>query len=62
MINLSANGIIFGAETFRQAELTVQNAIDARQLSIVDSGDRPDSDPGHHDRGHIHHAARGAQR
>lgn len=37
MINLSANGIIFGAETFRQAELTVVDAIEAGQLTILDS-------------------------
>lgn len=37
MINLSANGIIFGAETFRQAELTVVDAIAAGHLTIVDS-------------------------
>jgi AcrR family transcriptional regulator len=37
MINLSANGIIFGAETFRQAEATVQEGIDAGLLPIRDS-------------------------
>lgn len=37
MINLSANGIIFGAETFRQAELTVADAIVAKHLTITDS-------------------------
>lgn len=37
MINLSANGIIFGAETFRQAELTVVEAMAANQLAITDS-------------------------
>ena len=37
MINLSANGIIFGAETFRQAELTVMEAIAAGYLTIADS-------------------------
>lgn len=36
MINLSANGIIFGAETFREAEQTVAHAIAAGQLSITD--------------------------
>ncbi len=36
MINLSANGIIFGAETFREAEQTVATAIAAGQLSITD--------------------------
>jgi AcrR family transcriptional regulator len=36
MLNLSANGIIFGAETFRQAELTVVDAIAAQQLTIKD--------------------------
>lgn len=37
MINLSANGIIFGAETFREAEATVANAMAAGQLTITDS-------------------------
>jgi AcrR family transcriptional regulator len=37
MINLSASGIIFGAETFRQAELTVAEAIAAGQLTITDA-------------------------
>ena len=37
MINLSANGIIFGAETFREAEQTVANAIAAGQLAITDA-------------------------
>lgn len=37
MINLSANGVIFGAETFREAEGTVAQAIAAGQLSIDDS-------------------------
>jgi AcrR family transcriptional regulator len=36
MINLSANGIIFGAETFRQAEMTVADAMAANQLKIAD--------------------------
>lgn len=43
MINLSANGIIFGAETFRQAELTVVDAIAARQVTIEDSAIGRDS-------------------
>lgn len=43
MINLSANGIIFGAETFRQAELTVVDAIAAKQLTIRDSAIGRDS-------------------
>lgn len=43
MINLSANGIIFGAETFRQAELTVVDAIAAKQLMIEDSAIGRDS-------------------
>ncbi|MCY1671366.1 TetR/AcrR family transcriptional regulator [Novosphingobium sp. SL115] len=37
MLNLSANGIIFGAETYRQAELTVVEAMAAGQLSIDES-------------------------
>lgn len=37
LINLSANGIIFGAETFREAEQTVSNAIAAGQLAITDA-------------------------
>lgn len=37
MINLSANGIIFGIETFREAELTVADAIAAGHLTIADS-------------------------
>lgn len=37
MINLSANGIIFGAETYRQAELTVMEAIAAGSVTIADS-------------------------
>ncbi len=37
LINLSANGIIFGAETFREAEQTVANAIAAGQLTITDA-------------------------
>lgn len=37
MINLSANGIIFGAETYRQAELTVTEAMAAGKLTITDS-------------------------
>ena len=37
MINLSANGIIFGAETFRHAELTVVEAIASGKLAITDS-------------------------
>jgi AcrR family transcriptional regulator len=37
MINLSANGIIFGAETFREAQQTVANAMAAGQLTITDS-------------------------
>lgn len=37
MLSLSANGIIFGAETFRQAEITVQEAMAAGQLAISDS-------------------------
>ncbi|MFM2371614.1 MAG: hypothetical protein RIS85_1336 [Pseudomonadota bacterium] len=43
MINLSANGIIFGAETYRQAELTVVDAMAARQLTIKDSAVGRDS-------------------
>lgn len=43
MLNLSANGIIFGAETFRQAELTVVDAIAAGQLTITDSAVGRDS-------------------
>lgn len=43
MINLSANGIIFGAETFRQAELTVVDAIAAKHLTIEDSAIGRDS-------------------
>ncbi|MEO0030526.1 MAG: hypothetical protein RIS94_284 [Pseudomonadota bacterium] len=37
MINLSANGIIFGAETYRQAELTVIDGLAAGQLTLTDS-------------------------
>lgn len=36
MLNLSANGVIFGAETFRQAELTVQQGIAAGLLPLDD--------------------------
>ncbi|MBA4353850.1 MAG: hypothetical protein C0409_04090 [Novosphingobium sp.] len=43
MINLSANGIIFGAETYRQAELTVVDAMAAGQLTIEDSAVGRDS-------------------
>ncbi|MFM6830312.1 MAG: TetR family transcriptional regulator [Novosphingobium sp.] len=43
MINLSANGIIFGAETYRQAELTVIDAMAAGQLTIDDSAVGRDS-------------------
>lgn len=34
MINMSANGIIFGSETYNQTELTVQEAIDAGVLPL----------------------------
>jgi AcrR family transcriptional regulator len=34
MINLSANGVIFGAETFRQAELTVVAGMEAGLLTV----------------------------
>jgi len=34
MINLSANGVIFGAETFRQAELTVVEGLQAGLLTV----------------------------
>ena len=37
MVNLSANGIIFGAETHRQAEMTVQRGIDAGQFGVPNS-------------------------
>ena len=37
MLSLSADGIIFGAETFRQAEVTVQEAMAAGQLAITES-------------------------
>ncbi|MCC6826677.1 MAG: TetR/AcrR family transcriptional regulator [Novosphingobium sp.] len=37
MINLSSNGLIFGAETHRQAELTVQAGMDAGVFSVPDS-------------------------
>lgn len=37
MLNLSANGIIFGAETFREAEQTVAQAIAAGQLAVTDT-------------------------
>jgi len=37
MINLSNNGIIFGAETHRQAQRTVQEGIDAGRLGVVNS-------------------------
>lgn len=43
MLNLSANGIIFGAETHRQAELTVKDAMAADQLKIEDSAVGRDS-------------------
>lgn len=34
MVNMSASGLIFGAETFRQAEQTIREGIEARALSI----------------------------
>lgn len=37
MINLSASGLIFGAETFRQAETTVQDGISSGQLVLPSS-------------------------
>lgn len=37
MVNLSSNGIIFGAETFRRAEATIQEGIDAGLLPREDS-------------------------
>jgi len=37
MVNISANGIIFGAETYRQAERTVSEAIDAGLLRLRSS-------------------------
>lgn len=37
MLSLSANGIIFGAETFRQAEITVQEAMAADHFAISES-------------------------
>ncbi len=37
MLNLSASGIIFGAETYRQAEQTVAEGMAAGQFAIADS-------------------------
>jgi len=37
MINLSASGIIFGAETYRQAEQTVAEGMAAGQFAVADS-------------------------
>lgn len=37
MINMSANGIIFGAETFSQAEQTVKEGIESGLLSVPSS-------------------------
>jgi len=37
MVNLSSNGIIFGAETFRQAEATVVQGIEAGVLAVDNS-------------------------
>lgn len=37
MVNLSANGIIFGSETYRQAERTVREAMDAGAIAIPSS-------------------------
>ena len=37
MVNLSANGIIFGAETYRQAEVTVREAMDDGVIDIPSS-------------------------
>jgi AcrR family transcriptional regulator len=37
MINLSANGVIFGAETHRQAELTIRDGMEAGLLSVTSS-------------------------
>lgn len=37
MVNMSANGVIFGAETHRQAELTVKEGMEAGLLAIPSS-------------------------
>lgn len=37
MLNLSASGVIFGTETYKQAEITVREGMDAGLLSIRDS-------------------------
>lgn len=37
MVNISANGTVFGAETYRQAELTVVEAMDAGLLQLRNS-------------------------
>lgn len=37
MIHLSANGTVFGAETYRQAELTIQHGMQSGVLTISDS-------------------------
>ncbi len=37
MINISSNGIIFGAETFRNALLTIQRGIDAGYFDVPDA-------------------------
>lgn len=37
IINLSANGILFGAETYRQAEITVAEGMDSGDLDVSDS-------------------------
>lgn len=38
MVNISANGVVFGAETFRQAELTVAEGMEAGLLKLPVSG------------------------
>ncbi|RKF15472.1 TetR/AcrR family transcriptional regulator [Altericroceibacterium spongiae] len=37
MINMSGNGIIFGAETFQQAEQTIQEGMDSGMLNLPSS-------------------------
>ncbi len=37
MINISSNGIVFGAETFKNAGLTVQRGIDAGYFDLTDA-------------------------